>query len=204
MDWNTNNVAKRKSCTKIDFAFDKISQLQVVKMPNTLLWFHSAWTTTPQFDSEATFVVCHALFSSLSIGPIRLGFHLARPVTVCGLSFGTSFLSFKGSYPVSDVILHTFPWTGPQCFWLSLKTLNAVVFLRDLVSFNEAHHVSLNSENLCFLPFMYTAILGSCRVKGKRVNLCRHKYKKFKNLNLISLIAQCSISLPSLYISVLL
>lgn len=94
MDWNTNNVAKKENCTKIDSLFDKISQLQVVKMPNTLLRFHSAWTTTPQFDSEATFVVCHTLLSSLSVGPIRLGFHLARLVTVCGCCFGTSFLSF--------------------------------------------------------------------------------------------------------------
>jgi len=39
--------------------------------------------------------------------------------------------------------------------WLSLKALNAVVFLRHLVLFDETHQMSFYSTNFFFVPFKF-------------------------------------------------
>lgn len=74
-------------------------------------------------------------------------------------------LSLKGGDPVSDIVLHTFPSAGTQCFWLCLQTLHTVIFLRDSVSLDEMHHVPFNSIHLCLPPFMFTFFFRTCGVK---------------------------------------
>lgn len=91
-----------------------------------------------------------------------VGENLQWHVTVCECSLWRTTLSFQRGDPVSDIVLHTLPCTRLQCIGLSRKTLFAVLFLRNLVSLNETHHVSFHSTNFFLPPFMFVLILGAC------------------------------------------
>lgn len=93
------------------------------------------------------------------------------PVTVQRCHLGGSTLSNVGSDPVSDIVLQPFPRAVPQRFHFSVQTPNAVVFLRDLVSLNETHHLSFNSSNLLFSPLVFTAAPNNCGTKTRLTNL---------------------------------
>lgn len=93
------------------------------------------------------------------------------PVTVQQCHLGGSTLSNVGSDPVSDIVLQPFPRAIPQRLHFSVQTPNAVVFLRDLMSLNETHHLSFNSSNLLFSPFVFTTPPNNCRTKKRLPDL---------------------------------
>lgn len=64
-----------------------------------------------------------------------------------------------GGDPVSDIVLQALPGAVPQRPRLGVQATNAVVLLGDLVAFDETHHLSFNSLNLLFPPFVFTTAL---------------------------------------------
>lgn len=124
----------------------------------------------------------------LSVCPARLItllFLSPDPVTVQQCRLGGSTLSNVGSDPVSDVVLQPLPRAVPQRFHFSVQTPNAVVFLRDLMSLNETHHLFFNSSNLLFSPFVFTTAPDNCGTKKRLTNLhikrlmCSCSYRLF-------------------------
>lgn len=98
----------------------------------------------------------------LSVCPVmlvRLWFLPPDPVTVRHCGLGGSTLSEVGGDPVPDIVLQPLPGAVPQRFRFVVQTTNAVVLLGDLMALDETHHLSFNSLNLLFPPFIFTTAL---------------------------------------------
>lgn len=122
------------------------------------------------------FLSCFLLLS-LSIKLEVLLSVLLGPAAVSGRALTASSLSFQGGDAVPDVVLYAFPRPCLQRFGLRQETLDAVVFLRDLLLLDQVRQVFLYSHNFSFLPLLPTLMLGICRGKEGKSELKNSEFR---------------------------